>query len=45
MEAAGLHSISADSHVAPAAGMVLAGVEEKPSAAIARAGVDVLNGA
>jgi hypothetical protein len=37
MEAAGLHSISAASHVAPAARMVLAVVEEKPAAALAQA--------
>src|SRR5579859_5074885 len=31
-EAAGLHAVAADLHVAPAAGVVLAGIEEQPAA-------------
>src|SRR5450631_2100137 len=43
VESVGLHSISADSHVAPAAGMVLAGVEKQPSAAFAGARMDMVH--
>ena len=37
-EATGFHAVAAELHVAPAAGVVFAGVEKKPAASVAGAG-------
>ena len=41
VESSGFHAIAANFHVAPAAGLVLAGVEEKPAAGLAGAAAEL----
>ena len=43
-EATGFHAVPAELHVAPAAGMIFAGVEKKPSALRVVAGAQALHG-
>lgn len=44
LEAAGLHAVAANLHVAPAAGVVFAGVEEEPAALWDGAGANGVSG-